>query len=133
MRLKKAASCARIRAVSSAVVLAKPNASEASPSPSSPPSVLSRTISQTVRDVARTDRSSMPVTRSCGMAVARKGSSTDANTVPAAAASTSRRLWVIEVPSALHDDRLADLAQREPVMLADERFLNPFDRFHEGL
>ena len=75
----------------------------------------------------------MPVTRSCGIAAARKGNSTDANTVPAAAASTSRRLCLIEVPSAPHDDRLADLAQREPVMLADERFLNPFDRFHEGL
>ena len=50
------------------VVLANPNASEASPSPVSPASVPSRTKSHTVRAVARIGSSSRVVTRSLGAA-----------------------------------------------------------------
>ncbi len=69
---------------SSATVLAKPNASDASPSPVSPASVPSRTKSHTVRAVARIGNSSSVVTRSFGAASRKRGNSA----APAAALRT---------------------------------------------
>jgi hypothetical protein len=76
-----------MRAASDFVVLAKPNASDASPSPVRPASVRSRTISQTVRSVARMGSSSNPVTRNRGAASSQRG----ARSAAAAAPQVERR------------------------------------------
>ncbi len=73
-----------IRAASCFVVLANPNASEASPSPVSPASVRTRTMSHTVRSVARTGKRSNPVTRNRGNASSVRGAQNRAGGEPGA-------------------------------------------------
>ena len=57
-----------MRRASCFVVFWNPKASEASPRPVKPPSVVRRTTSQTVRPVARTGNNSIAVTRIFGAA-----------------------------------------------------------------
>src|SRR5215510_11317001 len=71
-----------MRVASAFVVFAKPKASEASPNPVRPASVRSRTISHTVRSVARTGSSSKPVTRSRGAASSQRGTANAAVAAP---------------------------------------------------
>ena len=86
-----------MRAASSRVVLANPNASEASPTPVSPASVRRRTSSQTVRSDARTGSSSNPVTRSRGAASIHRGASSAPAAAPHAVRNERRPVGSIRV------------------------------------
>jgi hypothetical protein len=80
-----------IREASCLLVLANPNASDASPRPVKPASVLTRRNSQTVRAVARTGSSSSFVTRRFGAAaIARGHKAAAAATAPPAVRNVRR-------------------------------------------
>ena len=93
MSLKNLRNSDSIRVASCLDVFAKPNASDASPSPVNPASVRRRTISHTVRAVARTGKISKPVTRRRGIPSTLLGAENiAAATNPALPAMNARRL-----------------------------------------